>query len=134
MKIYVASAFDQRWWVRTIESVLEAQGWDVLSTWQWVTDEDAQRMTMEQEREWAITNLEAIRHADALVVFVAGQSAGGMWTEMGYANALGLPILVVGDSRNVFCHLVPCVSEGQWFDALQKLVLQKENNYVTQKV
>lgn len=114
IKIYLASAFDQRWWVRIAESMLEAEGFEVLSTWQWI-DEGAEA-TPDQERAWAEVNLEAIHHADLVVLFVYGHSAGGRWTEMGFALAEGKPVLVVGETDNVFCRLpqVQVVSEREW--------------------
>ena len=117
MKIYVASAFDQRW-IRAMEPVLVGQGWEVLSTWQWISDAEAAQMTAEQEGEWAIKNLEAVHHADIVLVFAHGQSSGGMWTEMGFALAEGKPIIVVGETQNVFRHRVTVVPEGQWWEAV----------------
>ncbi len=134
MKIYLASAFDQRWWLRTIVPVLEERGWTVTSDWVQLTDEDMSGnddllIGGTLEEIWAERNFNQLHEADTFLLFVRGHSKGGCWTELGIAIAEGKTCLVVGETKNVFRHLpgVLCVEEAQWVEALDGIRKKDKN-------
>lgn len=125
MTIYLASAFDQRWWLRAIEPVLLTRGWTVVSDWYHLTDGDVQAMDAAGEARWARRNFLALREAEVLLLFLQGSSAGGRWTEFGIALAEGKPCVLVGETTNVFRYLpgVSVVEEGEWLGVIDELAM-----------
>ena len=91
MKYYLAAPYDCR--VRAADAarlIGEISGWSCTSSW---LDGDLPGST---RREQAEDDLRDVRAAAAVVVWLPQAStSGGLWFEMGYAAALGKPVLVV---------------------------------------
>lgn len=110
MRVYIASAFTERFWCRIVEQVLQEKGYRVTSQWHDLKDDQG------NEDVWARNCVEHIDQADILLLFVAGQSEGGRWTEMGLAIGQGKPVIIVGETKNIFRYLpnVTVCSESNW--------------------
>lgn len=108
MKIYIASAFTERFWCQIVDQMLIEKGYTLTSEWYW-TDGPT------DEPRWAKLCQQHVEQADIFLLFVAGQSEGGRWTEMGMAIAQGKKIIIVGETKNIFQHLpnvTTCDTEG----------------------
>lgn len=61
--------------------------------------------------EWAAKCLAEVREARAVVVLWPTESTtGGLWVEVGFALALGRPVVFVGEQPNLFCYARTAVS------------------------
>lgn len=108
--IYLASAFTERYWCRVVEPIVRQLGHRVVSQWHELKEADG------NNEEWAGICQEDIRASDLFILFVAGQSQGGCWTEMGIAIACGIPVVIVGETNNIFQYLpnVRVCREQEW--------------------
>ena len=117
MKIYLAASFSRQKEMRSVEDRLQKAGFKITSHW---LDEPAKKESSDaRSRDLmrrAICDLHDIRDADILVRFtdpevVMGDyqsmipgflGTGARHTEVGYAIAMGRPVVVVGGHQNVF--------------------------------
>lgn len=96
MRIYIAAPFQLRDEAIVIMHRLESLRHVVTSRWL--------RMVMDDNAGSARMDLDDVAASD-LVLLLNGPSGGGKDVEMGYALALGLPIVLLGRRTNVFHHL-----------------------------
>lgn len=107
MKIYVASKFENKPAVRTAMVLLQSAGHSI--THDWTVHEDGERGGEELLaffRLCAQQDFDGVVNADAILV-LNHELGKGMFTEMGIAQALGKPVVVVDISRsnNIFFYL-----------------------------
>lgn len=104
MKLYLAASYRMRHVLRELREPLSRHGITVTSSW---IDQDFDDDTAPDDLEtYATLDLAEVSGSDVVAVFTAlGSTSGGMWVELGYALARGIPVVVVGDRTNVFCHL-----------------------------
>ncbi len=68
--------------------------------------------SVEERRAWADEDLAGVRAADAMVLLMPEGSGLGCFWEAGYAQALGIPMLVVGQaSRTIFSAGAVCCAD-----------------------
>lgn len=134
MKIYLAAPYAARDAVRLRGQELTRIGFTVTASWLDETHEinsdttgAATGLPDAQVAVHAATDLRDIDGSDLLVAFTAGAlgvdgGSGGRHVETGYAIALGMPVLVVGEPENVF-HRYPraCAVVPNWHEALIEL-------------
>lgn len=105
MKIYLSGSFNLRQDIALLARELKSKGFEVTSSW---LSEPEVRFDDAATEEWARRaraneDVEDIRRSDALIVFTRVPStSGGLYWELGYADALGLDLYVVGPVLNVF--------------------------------
>lgn len=100
-KVYIAAPYPMRDAAITLMQRLETQGVEVTSRWlkapDTLSDAHAQK------------DLQDVARADVLLAFNpdgwTDRGTGGRHVELGYALALGKPILLVGERSNIFHHL-----------------------------
>ena len=104
-KLYLSASFNLRQDLTLTARELETKGFTITSSW---LHEPEVRFDDAATEEWARRaraneDVEDIRRSDAIVVFTqVPSSSGGLHWELGYADALGLDIYVVGPVLNVF--------------------------------
>src|SRR5688572_468644 len=109
-RVYIAAPYPIRDRAIAMMRVFEAHHLEVTSRWlkapDTLSDEHAQK------------DLQDVARADVLVAVnpVSWESSGtgGRHVELGYALALGKPVLLVGERSNIFHHLhaITVVGEG----------------------
>lgn len=110
-RVYLASRYANQAMLREVRGAIEQCGHVVCSSWLDVpvtADEDARRDTNPdpQERcEWALIDVDDLRHADTFVLIDPSGKRGGCYVELGYALAFDLDCFVVGERTNVFTYL-----------------------------
>lgn len=109
MKIYIAARFESQAEMRVWREKIQALGHEVTSRWLDVKEPYPPAETC------AVVDLVDVRRADLVVCFSPRSGfysgRGGRHVEFGYALAMGLPVLLVGEPENVFHWLVPCCAE-----------------------
>lgn len=111
MKIYLAGRYGRREELLGYAAKLGAEfGHEVTSRWLRGEHEASDgNPTPEQAEQWAEDDLADIARADMLVAFAEEPNSqhgrGGRHVEFGYALALGLVVVVVGQRENVFHNL-----------------------------
>jgi nucleoside 2-deoxyribosyltransferase len=98
MTVYIAAPYPEREAAIGIMMMLEAAGIEVTSTWLRGLDE--------MNEEYARRDLTDVARADALVAWNPPgwweKGTGGRHVEFGYALALGMPIILIGERSNIF--------------------------------
>lgn len=106
LKVYIAAPFPIRDRAVSVMHVLELKGIEVTSRWLKAPD----TMTDEHARK----DLDDVAAADVLLALNPDgweeRGTGGRHVELGYALALGKPVLLVGERSNIFHHLA-CVTQ-----------------------
>lgn len=101
VKVYIAAPYPIRDVAVKMMRRLELQSIEVTS--RWLKEDD----TLSDEH--ARNDLEDVERADVLLAMNPADwsesGTGGRHVELGYALALGKPILLVGDRSNIFHHL-----------------------------
>lgn len=107
MKLYIASKFSNYEAVRAAQKQSIAAGHSI--TYDWTKHVDIGENDMVQ---CAVSDLEGVEHCDILILYSVPNMQGA-WLEMGYALAIGTPVVIVGEivQPTVFSHhpLVRCV-------------------------
>lgn len=141
MKIYIAAPFAARDLVRDYAERMEKRGHECTSTWasttreindaslgaSWITSEDAAREHAEGDLK-DIDRSNAMMHLTAEHCLVMGVEdrrlhTGGRHTELGYALASDIPVIVVGTSENIFQR-----SLCYWADDFEEAIAWLETN------
>jgi len=111
-KLYLAGSWECREEFRDYRQVIEALGFEVTS--EWLDEEDAPHSVYTpalavSHRASAIRDIENIESADFVVCFtedpLVPRVGGGRHWECGYAYAVGLPVVYVGEKEHIFHHL-----------------------------
>jgi nucleoside 2-deoxyribosyltransferase len=133
MKIYLAGHLTRREEIRAAASDLELAGICVVSTWH--TEHVTSGMSIHDVsesflRRTARRDLRQLRSATHFVLFsVDGDvkfTRGGHCWENGYADALGLKIVIIGPRQNVFHYLPVSRRVDTWERALKWLKKQNQ--------
>jgi len=111
MKVYLAADSSQQETMRELRELLRKRNIECTSRWLDV-DLLANKGQLYSEAElahWAQTDLEDVESAHVLVAFNPEshqkQGTGGRHVELGYAIAMKIPIIYVGEKReNIFHH------------------------------
>jgi len=113
MKIYIAAPYPQIDSARHMRDDLVARGYVVTARW---LDE---RSILNDE--WAQNDLADLDAADVLVLINddewANRGTGGRHTELGYALALHMPVVLLGSRTQIF-HYLKQIRVVADFDAL----------------
>ena len=102
MKIYLAAMWSERERMRGEALFLEARGFTITSRWI--------HSTLSTDSENAQMDLDDVREADILILYSAGPrgtmfSGGGRQIEFGYALALGMRLILIGEPETCFHNL-----------------------------
>ena len=101
MKVYIAAPYPERLAAQALLRWIESAGDEVTSTW--LREED----TLDDFH--AQLDLDDVARADVLLAFnpkaYAEAGTGGRHVELGYALALGKPVVLLGSRTNIFHHL-----------------------------
>lgn len=129
-RVYLASRFSRLPELNQYRIELAREGIEVTSRWllgghEWEGVDDDQ-IPPEHAMRFAQEDLQDILRSDAIVCFTeparSGPSRGGRHVEMGYAYAMGKPVIVVGHRENVFYTLPDMQFCPTWEDAFHLLV------------
>lgn len=104
MKIYLAAPWAHRHTLPPLVAQIRAAGHTLTSRWhdQWAHVDSHDPVVMRGEAQY---DLDDVREAETVLVLNLEKSEGKA-VEQGYALALHIPIIVVGDTRfNVFQYL-----------------------------
>jgi nucleoside 2-deoxyribosyltransferase len=134
MRLYLAAPFKRKSEVFDIAGLLRNTGVDIASSWvlsSHTADGDVSRELLGDE--W-IKNIHDLQTADVLVFLnLAGwypEGAGGKHYEAGYAHAMGLPLLLVGErSHSYHCH-----PAWRWVPSVHGLILWVEEQLRTERL
>lgn len=124
MKIYIASRFKNKEWVRSWAKDLPER-YEVVSTWHNLEDSaDGTRA------EAAMRDLRELDLCDAVVVITHGCEAvpGGMHFEAGYAYGKGKQIYLIGPAVNIFYDYVAVKVDYGFYCAQPHENPKKERN------
>ena len=107
---YIAGSFSDRPRLRGIRDELAEMGIDVIARWLDAPEDG-------DLAEWAAVCLNDVDAAHTLILFAdVPSTAGGYWTELGYAYGCGTPVIGVGPKTNLFC----CFAD-YWYPAWPEL-------------
>lgn len=106
MRIYLAGPWTHRFQANGVAKQIRAAGHIVTSRWHdlWLESDSDDPTVLETEAQNDLLDLD---HSDQLIVLNIEKSEGKA-VEQGYALALGIPIIIVGDARarfNIFQYL-----------------------------
>lgn len=110
MKIYIAGKFEAREEIRGLMNIVEANGHTITHDW---TKETLEGKTPEEHSPYlqkcALQDFDGVYDAETLIL-IPNKDGSGMFTEMGVAIALFMPIFVVGfdpaiHKANIFYNL-----------------------------
>lgn len=144
LTVYLAAAYSRREELCGYRKQLAADGLGVRATWLEGPDQrlingqllDAATEAKIESRRFdtprsmsyasmcAQQDLADIEAADVVVMFTGGGRGGGRHVEVGYALALGVPVLLVGARENVF-HALPEIKQVATWDEAVALLAQQ---------
>jgi nucleoside 2-deoxyribosyltransferase len=101
MKVYVAAPWVRKAEARQVANTLLSEGHDVISRWLWLHGDSDDPVTLANEAQNDIDDLDA---ADVLLLVNLEQSEGKA-VETGVMLAQGKPVVVIGGRSNIFHHL-----------------------------
>lgn len=126
LSVYLCARFQDAATMREWAAALAVE--NIVTTSRWITgahDEGAGPADDETLRRFASEDLEDLRAADALVAWnprwVHRSGRGGRHVELGYALAIGKPVILVGERENVF-HWLDAVAWVPVPDALPQAI------------
>jgi len=108
MTFYLASRYDNKFFLRGVRDKLSAMGHEVFSNW---IDEkeppniQLDEVPVEKLQEYALQDITEIEEVDAFVHFQSMNRPnirGGALVEFGMAYIWGLEMIIVGDRVNIF--------------------------------
>lgn len=107
MKCYVAAGFQYAEFAKSLMEELKKDGWEITYDWTQHGGSTVEERTMKNLGLWADNEMDGVAQADVVIVRLPGLK--GTHFEMGYAAALGKPIVIGGDlgalyERCVFYH------------------------------
>ena len=120
MRVYLAGPWARRDEVREAREQIRAAGFLVDCRWIDLPDTDEGQKAPGTLRREAEDDLEDLRNSDVLVLLNLEPSEGKA-TELGYALCLGMPVISVGETRNVFTRLSQVVPLDGIDDAIEEL-------------
>lgn len=135
MVVYIAAPSELREQAAICKRVLELEGTIKVSS-RWITMELFGSSDPNYLQTWAENDLADVKDAD-IVMLINPESfrtsgTGGRHVEVGYALALGKPVLVVGEQTNVF-HYHPLVTylatPGDYVKAVRKLYQRLQKSF-----
>ena len=122
-KVYIAAPYPERPRAARLQDRLEAEGFEITARWvrhdDTLSDADARKDLVDIARADVLLALNAPEWAQA--------GTGGRHVELGYALALGLPIVLLGARSNIFHYLADVVlleDDATLADRLREVVLQ----------
>jgi nucleoside 2-deoxyribosyltransferase len=123
MKIYIAAMYQQIDVMKFERLAYTDAGF--ICTAEWIESDEANQARSRHEN--ATIDLAGIDEADVLVLYTQPVgtkfSSGGRMVEFGYALGKNMPVFVVGERENVFCHLDHVVICKDTADAVRKLLI-----------
>lgn len=127
-KVYIAAPSESQAIVKEMAYLLRQNG--ITITARWIHEDFKTQNTPALLREWAIKDLEDVAAADILLAFNSEEfrhkGTGGRHVELGYAIALGKPILLYGARTNVFHHhpqVIELEDGENLLEALQRVIV-----------
>ena len=141
MKVYLAARYSRRMELAGYATELRDLGINVTSRWLLgLHDTPPEGVAPDSVEHWrwcAEDDIADVDAADVLVAFsepegvVAGRGRGGRHVELGYAIAIGKPVIVVGYRENVFCCLPQITFARAWSIAKAMIVSAETGLTVT---
>lgn len=126
MRVYLAGRFSRKAELRGYAYDLSRVGIEVDARWlQNGFHEESASPGVEQR--FAVEDLEDVKRADVFVIFTEAEGTytrGGRFVEMGYALALGKPVIVIGRKENIFVRLAE-KQVATWQQAVHELLARK---------
>lgn len=126
MKIYIAAKYERRFLLRSVRTLLEAQGHTITSQWLDNAEESKSR------EAGALMDVDDVMRAEACVFLGepkgSANRGGGRWFEFGLAYALGrrcIAVLYTGGHESVFTAL-PTVETVETIEELLLLLSKEE--------
>lgn len=98
MKIYIASRLENHPQVKAVRDALVADGHSI--TYDWTRHGSVQGEGEDRLREVAAAERAGVMTADIVIVLLPG--GRGTHAELGIANALGIPVILVSKTRDMF--------------------------------
>lgn len=99
LKIYVAGKWQDRFEVRTIQTILRDAGHEI--TCDWTDHEYPTENVNEMLRHYATADIQGVKDADVVIcVFIQKHHYRGALVEMGAALALDKPVFVLGHAED----------------------------------
>jgi len=103
LRVYIAAPWSQKaTTARDTYDECQIAGLEVTS--RWIDREVLGFYSKNELRDEANADLEDLSNSD-MFILLNTQDSGGKMFETGVAYALGLPVIIVGDSTNIFCNL-----------------------------
>ena len=115
-RFYLSTRMDRSEEGARISRALKARGWECTFDWTSLQDSESTDLSM-----LAQTEIEGIRQADVVVVFLPG--GFGTHAEIGAAIALGKPVILHSPSQAVLETPYPCVFH---YHPKVRLIVSKE--------
>lgn len=122
MRVYVAGSSRQLGRVRAAMERLKAAGHTVVHDWPTIIEAQGEAnpadATQDERWDWAIDDLAGVKAADCLWFLVPAEEGAGAFVELGYALAIGKPVICSGTyQRSIFTSMAVCYDrDDQAFD------------------
>lgn len=104
MRVYVAAMYGRREEMLEVHRVLREAGHEPTARWV-----DGAEETVGEAAAGALMDLEDVRRAEVLLFHAqphgSANTGGGRHFEFGYAHALRIWCVVIGEREQIFCHL-----------------------------
>ncbi len=112
-KVYVAASSLQMDRARDVMAQLRAAGHEVVHDWCSIIEArgvaNPSDSTQDERWDWAIDDLQGVKRADVLWLLVPAEEGAGAFVELGYALALGKPVIASGAYlRSIFTAMAAC--------------------------
>jgi nucleoside 2-deoxyribosyltransferase len=136
MKVYLAAPYSRKEQMNVYAADLRASGITVTSSW---LDEphkpgiEEQEITYEQQRNYAIQDVEDVQAADILVFFTDPTKTlvrAGRHVEFGIAVHRRIPIYVVGEEMENIFHYLPNVTHFFSWSGARGVLLARQTSPV----
>jgi nucleoside 2-deoxyribosyltransferase len=112
-KVYVAASSKQMDRASQAMAQLRAAGHEVVHDWPAIIEArgvaNPLDATQDERWDWAIDDLQGVKRADVLWLLVPNEEGAGAFVELGYALALGKPVIASGVYlRSIFTAMAAC--------------------------
>ena len=121
MKLYIAARFSAKGRLRVIAERLRNLGHQVVSEWIWIDGEDRE-LPLAAIRDYKNLHIAQCLLLDTTDPLDPDQSGGDREWEGGHATARNMTVILIGEKRHLFHHLIP-IHFHTWddlFNALEK--------------